>query len=219
MTKAIEYCFLKLDFDYIIWINDDVVLRMSALEEVFKIIETVRQKNTFNNGIFIGPTFDPVSLELTYGGWKSISKLFPLRLKKISVLNTLILEECDSMNGNFVVIPKDIARTVGNIDSAFPHTMGDMDYGYRALRLGFRLYVLPTYVGSCRLNTLTLGYPRYFTEALKQWNNFVSIKHFPPHAWLIFNYRYGGVFWFFSFLNPYVKFWVRSIRNIIYHAK
>ena len=50
--------------------------------------------------------------------------------------------------------PNSVASKVGNIDGAFIHSMGDLDYGLRARKLGCSIWTAPSFVGTCSRNSL-----------------------------------------------------------------
>jgi len=42
------------------------------------------------------------------------------------------VQHCDTINGNCVLVPAQIANELGALESAYAHGMGDIDYGLRA---------------------------------------------------------------------------------------
>ena len=53
---------------------------------------------------------------------------------------------------NCALIPKVVIDMVGNLDATFTHAMGDFDFGLRARRLGYALWVAPGVAGECEPN-------------------------------------------------------------------
>lgn len=51
------------------------------------------------------------------------------------------------MNGNLVLIPAIVVRRIGIIDGTFSHSFGDWDYGCRALKKGFNVFLSTNFVG------------------------------------------------------------------------
>ena len=54
------------------------------------------------------------------------------------------MESCrnvKSFNGNCVLIPQCVFKKVGNLDWTYRHAIGDIDYGYRVRKAGFKNYV------------------------------------------------------------------------------
>src|SRR5437879_10926345 len=69
------------------------------------------------------------------------------RLKSVSYI------DCDTMNGNCVLIQRSVVPRLGNLDHHFTHSMPDLDYGLRAKRAGCSVSVAPGYVGDCVTNS------------------------------------------------------------------
>jgi GT2 family glycosyltransferase len=63
--------------------------------------------------------------------------------------------ECDTFNGNVVLVPAPIVAELGHVDGAhFPHAMGDIDYGLRVRSSGFGVVQVQGTVGMCERNPL-----------------------------------------------------------------
>lgn len=56
------------------------------------------------------------------------------------------------MNGNVVLIPKSFYEVLGNLDPAFHHDLGDVDYGLRAKKNGVGVFTSRTAVASGEKN-------------------------------------------------------------------
>ena len=79
---------------------------------------------------------------LTYGG---------LIGDVIQVSTTTEIKTCDTFNGNFVFIPKEVSDKIGYLDPYYRHSFGDWDYSWRCRRAGIKSYVTPI-VGTCERN-------------------------------------------------------------------
>lgn len=129
----------RKDYDFYLWLNDDTFLMQRCLSEMigssdecgdkYIIVATIRSKS---------------EEKPTYGGHK-------IKGKGIIVPNGT-LQECATMNGNCVLIPREVYKVCGNLDWAFRHAIGDLDYGYRARKAGFKVYASKKYLGFCELN-------------------------------------------------------------------
>lgn len=108
----------KSQFDYYLWLNDDVVLYNSALEEMFDCYK-ISNGNVIVSGVI--ETKD--KKKVLYGGYdENKEKIVPHgQMRKITFLN-----------GNFVLVPMSVFEVLGNLDSHFHHDLGDVDYGFRA---------------------------------------------------------------------------------------
>ena len=104
--KAWEYAYEKKDYDFYIWLNDDVKLFKNAFLTMY---------NDFSNSnlsIIVGTlkSSDINNEIITYGGR---DKIFDLIIPSGKTQN------CVMMNGNFVFIHKNIFDSVGFIDKTY----------------------------------------------------------------------------------------------------
>jgi GT2 family glycosyltransferase len=193
---------MRSDFDFYLWLNDDTHLYPKAVDTLLGASERLQWEG--KSAILVGSTCDPVRASWTYGGirqrrsWRGVAFL-PVHPKPDA------LQACDTMNGNCVLIPRAIAKEVGNLDAAFRHGMGDLDYGFRARAKGFEIYTAAGYAGACELNALR-GTCWDRTASLSvRWRNLVSAKALPPKGWLVFTRRHYGLLWPAYAVSPYIK--------------
>jgi GT2 family glycosyltransferase len=109
------------------------------------------------------------------------------------------------MNGNCVLIPRVIANTIGNLDRAFVHTMGDIDYGLRARKAGFPIMVMPGYAGICMNNSIERTLIDTHSLSLYRLKKIVSPKELPPKSWYVLTSRHTGLLWPLFWVWPYFK--------------
>jgi GT2 family glycosyltransferase len=104
-----------------------------------------------------------------------------------------------------VLIPRQIADAVGNIDQGFAHSMGDIDYGLRARKLGFSIVAMPGYAGTCDRNSMDNTH--YDTELgrMDRWKKITSNKELPMKSWYILSKRHTGLLWPIYWACPYIK--------------
>lgn len=119
-------------YDYYLWFNDDADLYDDALVTMFK------SYNDAGGNAIISGAFCDGEGKASYGG--------RTKEKKIVVADGT-LQDVYLMNGNFVLIPEKIEKTLGNIDPLYVHSLGDWDYGCRAIKSGFRVFLTSSYVG------------------------------------------------------------------------
>jgi GT2 family glycosyltransferase len=112
---------------------------------------------------------------------------------------------CDTMNGNFALIPQEIAKAVGNLEERFRHQFGDLDYGLRAMQAGFNVVVAPGYVGECRPNSSAGSWRDPSIAFAKRWRNLISPKGVPFEEWSFFTRRHYGWRWPYYAISPYIK--------------
>ena len=57
--------------------------------------------------------------------------------------------ECETTNGNALLIPRGVMEKVGILNYLYHHSRGDIDYGYRTRKAGFKILATPVFVGNC----------------------------------------------------------------------
>ncbi|MCE7059705.1 glycosyltransferase family 2 protein [Dyadobacter sp. CY343] len=145
---------VAVESDFYLWLNDDTNLQEDAIAILLK---DSGAKN--HESIFCGICESSDKTYISYSGCL-------LRDKK-RLIPTGIPQACDYFNGNVVLIPKSVFDKVGYLDSFFHHTLGDVDYGLRAKKLGVASFVSSKVVATCdRHNSLPIWCnPKY---SLKQ---------------------------------------------------
>lgn len=131
-----------MDFDFYLWLNDDVVLKTFALKELLDCYQ--EGKKASGVPALITGAFQNTKKDLTfsYGG----------RTEEGEVIPNGELQDCKYINGNAVLITKAIFNELGSLAPEYTHAMGDFDYGLRALNAGFKNYTTKRYIGYCKVN-------------------------------------------------------------------
>jgi GT2 family glycosyltransferase len=57
------------------------------------------------------------------------------------------LNPIENLNGNVVLIPKYVFKKIGKLDPYYHHDLGDVDYGFRAIKIGIGVYTTRSSVG------------------------------------------------------------------------
>ena len=193
---------LKEDFDAYLWLNDDVTLYEDAL------IRTVQQfdqaRATYNSpAIYIGSMRWPHSERVAYGGLYRPSQLIQTRFRLIDPATEP--KECDSMNGNYVLVPREAVQRVGILDPIYEHGLGDFDYGLRAHKAGVRLLLMPGFFGECSRNPLKGTFHDRKLTRFTRLHRLLDRRFLPPQSWFVFCYRHGGFLWPVFFVWPYLR--------------
>ena len=128
------------DHAYYLWLNDDVVLDSTALSEMFESA-TAAGRRSIISGIIASPDRE----KILYGGTDSGKQILKPSGKLQAITN---------MNGNVVLVSREVFRELGNIDRMFIHDLGDVDYGLRAIAGGISVYSSRAVVGTCEPNEL-----------------------------------------------------------------
>jgi GT2 family glycosyltransferase len=193
---------LKGNYDYYLWLNDDTLLEPQALNELVNIHHDLAEGG-HPNSIVVGSTRDPVTGQPTYGGAVQSKLWYTKKFEFVEPGQTL--QECDTMFGNCVLIPNSVATKVGNIDGTFIHSMGDLDYGLRARKLGCSIWAAPGFVGTCSRNSIGGSWADTNLSLDKRLKKALGSKGFPLKAWTVFCKRYSGLFWFIYWPLPYLR--------------
>lgn len=193
---------LKHNYAYYLWLNDDTLLESDALPNLLNDHQLLVQRD-YPNSIVVGSAKDPVSGEHTYGGRVRSKSLFSNTFKPVKPGKEP--KECDTMQGNIVLIPSKVAEKVGNLDAAFIHSMGDLDYGLRARKLGCSVWVSPHYIGVCPRNSVSGSWADLNLPWMQRLQKVFQTKAFPIKAWTVFVKRHSGHFWFFFWTFPYLR--------------
>ncbi|SOD98308.1 glycosyltransferase family 2 protein [Spirosoma fluviale] len=126
------------DFDYYLWLNDDTLLSNEG------IIELLSVESYANEAVLVcGAVNSSKTGEFTYGG-RSLSDA--------EVVPNGQLQYCAKINGNVVLVSKQISNAIGLLDPIFPHAIGDYDYGLRAMTYGYKIITTRKYIGVCERN-------------------------------------------------------------------
>ncbi|MDA9479226.1 hypothetical protein XI03_33015 [Bradyrhizobium sp. CCBAU 65884] len=182
--------------DFFLWLNDDTLLRRSALTDLLSLYLQTENPKT----IVVGCTADPQTGEITYGGYRRARKLSRLSLRRLRVDET----ECDTMNGNCVLFPARVVADIGINSRHYTHAFGDNDYGHRARKAGYRIVELKEPVALQSRN-------RKYEEAssrltFQNWRFILRHpKGVPVAEWWAFCREHGGLLWPINFLMRYLK--------------
>jgi GT2 family glycosyltransferase len=167
------------DFDYYLWLNDDTFLRENTI--------AILLQSSFSDAIIAGTTRSAETNKITYGGFKqNINQL---------IIPNGTYQECDYCNGNCVLIPRKVFQIVGNLDLVFNHALGDFDYSMRAVKLGFRIYLAPDFIGFCESHSEVPNWRRstvHFTKRLK--SLYLPTSGCNPIQFFVFDNRHNGIY-------------------------
>lgn len=174
--------------DYLLWLNDDVVLYSSALGTLM----AAREPST-NGQIVVGSMVDPDTGLPTYGGADRID-WHPMRYRLVAP-SSVEPQPATTFNGNVVLVPRPVYMRVGGIDGTFAHAYADFDYGLRARALGFTVVVAGTAVGICSHGPLNGRWPDPSLSLVSRYRVMLGRKGLPIGSYVRFLRRHGGFLW------------------------
>jgi GT2 family glycosyltransferase len=202
MTEAVKH-----PYDFVLWLNDDVELKPDAIGGLLSEVQRARESEPGTMNIMVGAVTAPGTTDFTYAAFKRTSRLLPTKLERITPKGDQATL-CDTMNGNCVLIPRQVVERIGTIDKAFPHQLGDIDYGYRAIAVGANILLAPASVGECAPN-VPMRRKSSLGKRLRELN---TPRGFPPRPWVTFMWRHGGPLAVLHFGAVYGRYALFGIR-------
>jgi GT2 family glycosyltransferase len=199
---------LEQGHDFYLWVNDDTNLYPDCLEHLLATHDELLA-STGRRGLVVGSTCNKEG-KVSYGGLRR--KADGKALQFCLMEPTAQPQSCDSSNGNCLLVSADAARQLGNLEKAFVHNMGDLDYGLRATKAGIPLWVMPGFVGECDHDHTIEG--SYLDKSLPlsvRWRKVLSPKELSPRAWGVFCRRHAGPWWPVYWVWPYAKVVITAI--------
>ena len=185
----------KKNFDFYLWLNDDTIIFKESLSLMLEFSLTINNKR-----IIIGATCSAVSGAGTYGGF-----IFPD--KRVSPNDNW--QDCDFFNGNIVLIPSYVFQQVGLLDKRFHHSLGDMDYGMRASKLGFVHCLAPNFQGTCEEHEIDPTWRNPNSPFFKRLKHLYSPSGNNPFESFIFERRHNGLY------LSIVRFFSNHLRAVL----
>lgn len=163
---------LKMDYDFYLWLNDDIKLYPFFFQELIECNQW-GERNCIVSGLI--ENFEET--KILYGGSDKHKQL---------IQPNIYPQEIRFMNGNVVLIPRSVVNQIGIIDPVFHHDLGDVDYGLTAQEQGIK--VLST------RRAIAAGYDNNFCRVRKWGTNIIHrIKNlYTPlgsNPWINFYYR------------------------------
>lgn len=203
MHRAMSHA-LASDPDFILLMNDDVQLRPNALQSVLSVHRQLTRERGNSRIAVIGATVQPGTGRITYSGFRRTAATDPSKLRRIAALGDKPVR-CDTMNGNFVLVPRAAAQVLGPVDSRFPHQLGDIDYGYRLNAAGGETWVSPAIAGECSANCRKPPVEAPGLSLRERWRALNTPKGLPLRSWAVFMWRHGGAAGIIRLCGIYVK--------------
>lgn len=129
-------------FEFYLWLNDDTLIENNALSELLDCAQEASEKACTPVIITGACRASENTLTFSYGGRTDAGAMIPNGK----------LQYCKYINGNVVLIPKAVFEKLGYLSPEYTHSMGDFDYGLRAIKAGFNCYTTKSYIATCPPN-------------------------------------------------------------------
>jgi GT2 family glycosyltransferase len=142
MRRAWEIASFNFNYEFYLWLNDDVVVNKDFIERLLKDYSII--SNKYGPCLLTGACCDPGTGVFTYGGRNNKNLLLPNGVPQL----------CRYIHGNIVLVPREIFKSIGGLSESFTHALGDTDYGLRAIRAGFTCWTTSMYVAKCRQHNI-----------------------------------------------------------------
>jgi GT2 family glycosyltransferase len=186
--------------DWIVWMNDDILLDIDAFQ---RARASMREEP---DHVFAAAFSEPESDLISYGGYRRLSNIHPLRLRPVPPQDRLL--DLDTINGNLVFIPVHVIEKIGGIDGRFSHAAADTDFGLRCRARGVRIRLLSGTFGTCPRNVVTYG------NILEDWKSFTSVKGGgnPSSLRLILS-LHAPLIWPALWITTYSLWWFRRLTR------
>lgn len=196
---------LRAKPDYVLWLNDDVVLSPTAVSTLIGIATAATERLVVS-----GALVDPVSGVDSYGAMRRVD-WHPLRYALVRPNGCL--QDADTCNGNVLLVPAETLRVVGGIDGGFEHGYADIDYGLRVRKAGGRVVLSPTPVGTCSENTSFAARAQAAGTLRERLHVLGDVKGRPWRSEVLYLRRHAGVWWPAVFAIPYLKAVGSAVRR------
>lgn len=185
----------KAKYDFYLWLNDDTLLSSLALIELFDCYLEAMDKDK-RPAIVVGAceSFSG-SNEFSYGG----------RNESAPVVPNGDLQGCEYINGNVVLVSRDIYDVLGNLSNDYTHAMGDIDYGLRAITAGYNCYSTRAYVATCPRHSSIPGWKDPKVSLAKRWKLSHSPQGLNLREYIRFRRKFWGHLWIKYALLAYMK--------------
>lgn len=193
----------SVPYDYLLWLNDDVVLVDGAISAVINAHAKAHAEYGPGPHLIVAPLVGSAG-EVSYSGLRKRNQYHPAQIDPVLPVRGRLVP-CDAMNGNCVLIPRAAFELCGSIEPGMPHQLGDIDYGYRARQLGCSIWVAPEAAGTCPRNEAEKRWLQPGLPLLDRIRILFSPLGLPPGPWLRFMWRHAGVLGVLELTFTYVK--------------
>ena len=149
------------DYDFYLWLNDDICLFENALQMMLDSSTTCDHQS-----LIVGASCSPCDPSVT---------TFSADYQGKALYPNGALQSCDAFGGNFVLVPRFVYQTCGKLDPYYHHSFGDIDYAKTVINKGVKIYLAPKHVGFCEFDFK----PRIWQDKSKSLRERIESLHSP----------------------------------------
>ncbi len=179
---------IKENFDFYIWLNDDVYLSPHSLVAIFDAYSTAYSIHQ-TDPVIVGSFHEADGHSHAYGGFRVKRSIWAINQTRILPGDTI--KQCDTFNGNLVFIPKSVVTKVGLLDERYKHSFGDIDYGFRCMANNIPTYIMPGYAGKCPRNPVKGDWFDPDASLRERYKRLVGPTGLPPSEYFYFYKKEG----------------------------
>ncbi|WP_394855450.1 glycosyltransferase family 2 protein [Rhodococcus cercidiphylli] len=187
----------QISYDFILWLNDDVILYKNSISNM---LESWHKKT--HPAVMVGALESKQDGSITYSGYRREHARRPLNLTMLSPSNDE--QHCDTLNGNVVLIPAAVDRSVGGFPSKYTHSLADLAYGFEIRNSGAAIYLVCRVVGTCERDGSSAVWTDTGRPLRDRFKELRGPKGLPFGPWLRFCLSYGGPAGLLNAIKPYV---------------
>jgi GT2 family glycosyltransferase len=138
---GIKYALAKNDFDSVILLNNDTVIKRDAISNLIRVRLSFGEKAIYGGRIFY--YYEPYMIWYDGGKFNEwTGRAIHLNMEKLKteIKNKQAIKEVNFITFCYVLIPKFILDKIGLLDESYFMYVEDLDYSYKVWKSGYKLY-------------------------------------------------------------------------------
>jgi hypothetical protein len=138
---GIRYALAKDDFDSVILLNNDTVIKKDTISNLVNARMKLNEKAIYGGRIY----YYSESNKIWYDGgkfneWTGSSNHINMGKLKSEIKEDYLIKEVNFITFCYVLIPKFILKNIGLLDESYFMYVEDLDYSYRVWKAKYKLY-------------------------------------------------------------------------------
>ena len=209
MTYGYEYIVKNSSYSFLIALNDDIQLFNNWFEIFAREITQINQSLCV-----LAYSFIDENGHHSYGGLNSVYRLMKTKLKPVIPNGRLQL--VDTINFNFVIIPRVLLEREGFLYKRYVHGLADFDFGFKIKSRGYPILISGEYLGECNRNKTSgtsADKSLSFMERIRKLHSIKEQPLGPRIYYYLRNDKFVSIFSFFLVYFSYLKSKLNDIRS------